>query len=47
MCVQEIPDMDEAAFYEMHNTDQMAVDKLKEGIDGFTKVRGHARVAHA
>ena len=31
--------MDEAAFSEMHSKDQMAVDKLKEGIDGFAKVR--------
>lgn len=31
--------MSEAAFYDMHNQDQMAVDKLKEGIEGFEKVR--------
>ena len=26
-----------ARFREMHKTDQMAVDKLQEGIDGFAK----------
>jgi transaldolase len=33
--VQEVAEFDEAAFTKMHEGDQMAVDKLKEGIEGF------------
>jgi transaldolase len=36
MDIQKIP-MDKATFDKMHATDKMASDKLKEGIDGFSK----------
>ena len=36
MNVEKIP-MDKAAFDKMHATDRMAHDKLKEGIEGFSK----------
>jgi transaldolase len=34
--IQKIP-MDKATFDKMHAADKMASDKLKEGIDGFSK----------
>jgi transaldolase len=36
MTIEKIP-MDKAAFDRMHATDRMANDKLKEGIEGFSK----------
>ena len=36
MDIQKIP-MDKATFDKMHAADRMATDKLKEGIDGFSK----------
>jgi transaldolase len=36
MDIQKIP-MDEATFEKMHAADRMAHDKLKEGIEGFSK----------
>jgi transaldolase len=34
--IKKIP-MDKATFDKMHAADKMATDKLKEGIDGFSK----------
>ena len=36
MDIQKIP-MDKATFEKMHAEDRMAHDKLKEGIEGFSK----------
>ena len=36
MDIQKIP-MDKATFDKMHAADRMATDKLKEGIEGFSK----------
>jgi transaldolase len=36
MNIQKIP-IDKATFDKMHAADHMANDKLKEGIDGFSK----------
>ena len=36
MNIQKIP-MDKATFDKMHAADRMASDKLKEGIEGFSK----------
>jgi transaldolase len=36
MNIQKIP-MDKATFDKMHAADRMAHDKLKEGIEGFSK----------
>jgi transaldolase len=36
MDIQKIP-MDQATFEKMHAEDRMAHDKLKEGIEGFSK----------
>ena len=33
--VQDLAAMDAARFEEMHTADQMAVDKLRDGIEGF------------
>jgi hypothetical protein len=33
--VQLLPNLDESTFREMHEKDEMAVDKLGGGIDGF------------
>ena len=36
MDIQKIP-IDKATFDKMHAADRMATDKLKEGIEGFSK----------
>ena len=36
MEIEKIP-MDKATFDKMHAADRMATDKLKEGIEGFSK----------
>jgi transaldolase len=38
--VQDLADMDHAMFERLHEGDQMAVDKLKQGIDGFAVDQG-------
>ena len=35
MRVQLLPNLEESTFREMHEKDEMAVDKLGGGIDGF------------